>query len=117
MVRQRYILAAAEVVIKGCVILKIADLRPGQGRVNIEVEVVSVGEVRTFQKYGRSGRVATAVVKDESGDEINLSLWNEDIDMVSPGSKLKIENGYVSEFQGEKQLTAGKYGKLVVLTD
>ena len=87
--RQRYILAAAEVVIKGCVILKIADLRPGQGRVNIEVEVVSVGEVRTFQKYGRSGRVATAVVKDESGDEINLSLWNEDIDMVSPVSGRK----------------------------
>jgi replication factor A1 len=96
--------------------LKIADLRPGQGRVNIVVEVVSVGDVRTFQKYGRSGRVATATVKDDSG-EINLSLWNEDIDRVSPGTKLKIENGYVGEFKGEMQLTTGKYGKLVVLAD
>lgn len=94
--------------------MKIADLRKGQGKVNIEVEVVSIGEIREFQKFGKSGRVATAVVKDDSG-ETNLTLWNEDIDKVSAGSKVKIENGYVSEFQGEPQLTAGKFGKLIVL--
>lgn len=94
--------------------MNIADLKAGQGKVNIEVEVVSVGEARTFEKFGRQGRVATALVKDDSG-EINLTLWNEDIDKVSQGSKIKIENGYVNEFKGEKQLTAGKFGKLVVL--
>jgi replication factor A1 len=99
---------------KGSDILKIADLRKGQGKVNVEVEVVSVGEIREFQKFGRQGKVATAVVKDDSG-EINLTLWNEDIDKVSAGSKIKIENGYISEFQGEPQLTAGKFGKLIVL--
>ena len=94
--------------------MKIADLRKGQGKVNVEVEVVSVGEIREFQKFGKSGKVATAVVKDDSG-EMNLTLWNEDIGKVSAGSKVKIENGYVSEFQGEPQLTAGKFGKLTVL--
>ncbi len=94
--------------------LKIADLRKGQGKINIEVEVISVGEIREFQKFDRQGKVATAVVKDDSG-EINLTLWNEDIDKVSAGSKIKIENGYVNEFQGEPQLTAGKFGKLIVL--
>ena len=29
--------------------------------------------------------------------------------------KVKITNGYVSEFQGELQLTTGKFGKLEVL--
>lgn len=99
---------------KGSDILKIADLRKGQGKVNLEVEVVSVGDVREFQKFGRQGKAATAVVKDDSG-EMNLTLWNEDIDKVNAGSKVKIENGYVSEFQGEPQLTAGKFGKLIVL--
>lgn len=94
--------------------MKIAELKAGQGKVDLEVEVVSVGETRTFEKFGRQGRVATAVVKDDSGT-INLTLWNDDIDKVSQGSKIKIENGYVNEFKGEKQLTAGKFGKLIVL--
>lgn len=94
--------------------MQIHDLKVGQKSVNIEVEVSSIGEVREFQKYGRQGRVATAIVKDDSG-EINLTLWNEDIDKVKEGSKIKVENGYVNEFQGEPQLTAGKFGKLIVL--
>ncbi len=31
------------------------------------------------------------------------------------GDKVHITNGYVSEFQGEKQLTTGKFGKLEVV--
>lgn len=94
--------------------MNIADLKVGQSKVDIEAEVVSVGDVRIFEKFGRSGRVATARVKDDSG-EMNLTLWNEDIDKVGVGSKVRIENGYVSEFQGEAQLTAGKFGKLIVV--
>lgn len=94
--------------------MNIEELKPGQGNVNIEVEVIDVSEVREFNKYGREGRVATAKVKDDSG-EIDLSLWNESIDEVSVGDKVKIENGYVSEFQGNKQLTAGKFGTLTVV--
>lgn len=94
--------------------MQINELKVGQKAVNIEVEVSSVGEVREFHKFGRQGRVATAVVKDPSG-EMNLTLWNQDIDSVKEGTKIKIENGYVNEFQGEPQLTAGKYGKLTVL--
>jgi replication factor A1 len=99
---------------KGGEIVQINELKAGQKSVDIEVEVSSVGEVREFQKYGRQGRVATAVVKDDSG-EINLTLWNEDIDNVKEGARIKVENGYVNEFQGEAQLTAGKFGKLIVL--
>lgn len=98
----------------GSDLLKIADLKLRQRNVNIEVEVVDIGEIREFEKFGRKGRVATAVVKDDTG-EIKIPLWNEDIDKVSVGDKVKIENGYVSEFQGEKQLTAGRFGTLTVL--
>ncbi len=84
------------------------------GNVDIEVEVISVGEPREFEKYGRTGRVATAKVKDDTG-EVDLSLWNEQVDEVSPGDRIRISNGYVSEWQGNLQLTAGRFGTLTVI--
>ena len=95
--------------------MNISDLQVGQGKVNIEVEIIDLSEPRTFSKFGREGRVSTARVKDEAGEEIDLTLWNETIDEVSVGDKIKIENGYVSEFQGNMQLTAGKFGTLSVV--
>ena len=94
--------------------MKISELKPRQGKIEIEVEVVSIDPPREFNKFGNVGRVANALVKDDSG-EMKLTLWNDEIDKVKPGIKVKITNGYVSEFQGEKQLTAGRFGKLEVL--
>ena len=94
--------------------MKISELKPRQGKIEIEVEVVSIDPPREFNKLGNVGRVANALVKDDSG-EMKLTLWNDEIDKVKPGIKVKITNGYVSEFQGEKQLTAGRFGKLEVL--
>jgi len=94
--------------------MKIKDLKPRQGKVDIEVEIVDIGEVREFQKFGKAGRVATASAKDETG-KINLTLWNDEIDSVKIGDKVKITNGYVNEFQGEMQLTSGRFGKLEVI--
>ncbi|MBM3200449.1 DNA-binding protein [Candidatus Woesearchaeota archaeon] len=93
--------------------MKIKDLQAKQGKVDIEVIVKAVGDVREFQKFGSAGRVANATVGDDSG-KIKLTLWNEDIDKIRVGDKIKITNGFVSEFQGEKQLSAGRFGKIEV---
>jgi len=92
----------------------IKELKPRMATVEIEVEVVSVSEPREFNKYGKAGKVATAKVKDKTG-EVDLSLWNEQCDQVKPGDKVKISNGYVSEWQDKLQLTAGKFGTLTVV--
>jgi len=92
---------------------KIAELQPGQGSINIEVTVKSMEEPRTFNKYGKDLKVANAVVTDGES-EIKLTLWNDDVDKVKVGAVINITNGYVSEFQGEKQLTTGKFGKLEI---
>ena len=94
--------------------MAIKDLKIRQGSVELIVDIVDVGEPREFDKFGKTGRVATAVAKDDTGD-IKLTLWNDDIDKVKPGDKVKISNGYVSEWQGEPQLTTGKFGKLEVI--
>jgi replication factor A1 len=91
--------------------MAIKDLKARQGNVDLVFEVVDKGEVREFEKFGRKGKVCTAKVKDNSG-EIALTLWNEQVDMVNIGDKFHIINGYVNEFQGERQLTTGKFGKL-----
>jgi len=96
--------------------MAVKDLKIREGNVDIVVDIVDIGEAREFEKFGRSGRVATAVVKDETGD-VKLTLWNEQIDQVKAGDKIHITNGYVSEWQGEPQLTTGKMGKLEVVGD
>jgi len=96
--------------------MAIKDLKIRQGNVDIIVDIVDVGETREFEKFGRTGKVATAIAKDETGD-IKLTLWNDQIDTINPGDKVHITNGYVSEWQGEPQLTTGKMGKLEVVKE
>jgi len=94
--------------------MQVKDLKPRLGNVNIELEVIEVGETREFQKFGNTGKVANATAKDDTG-QIKVSLWNEDVGKIKAGDKIRITNGWVSEFQGEMQLSAGRLGKLEVI--
>lgn len=94
--------------------MDIKDLQPRQGNVEVTANVIEVSESREFQKFGKTGKVANAVIEDSSG-KVKLTLWNEQIEMVKPGYKVKITNGYVNEYQGDMQLTTGKFGKLEIL--
>ena len=94
--------------------MQVKDLKPKQGNVDIIIDVIDVESPREFQKFGKPGKVANAVAKDETGD-IKLTLWNEDIDKVKAGDKIHLTNGYVNEWQGEMQLTTGRLGKLEIV--
>jgi len=94
--------------------LKVSELKPKTAIPEIELEIISKGEVREFANERGSGKVASAAGKDDTG-EIKVSLWNEQIDQVEEGKKIKIENGWCSEYNGEKQVSTGKFGKLTVL--
>ena len=91
--------------------MKISELTVRQGNVDVEGTVKEIGEIKNFNKFGRELRVADAMLEDDSGT-VKLSLWNDDVEKFKAGDKVKITNGYVNEFQGEKQLTAGKFGKM-----
>ena len=92
--------------------MKIADLKVGQ-KADLEAKVMEVGESRTFVRFGRPIRVATATLEDDTG-KVKMSLWNEDIDKVKEGDNITLTNGFCKEFQGEKQVTTGKLGKIEV---
>lgn len=91
--------------------MSIKELSPRMGNVELVAEIADIGEVREFNKFGKQGRVATARLKDETG-EIELSLWNEQIDQFGKGDTIKVVNGYVKEYQGEMQLTTGMRGSI-----
>ena len=91
--------------------MKISELMVRQGNVEVEGTIKEVAEPRIFNKFGRELKVADAILEDDSGT-IKLTLWNDDAERFKAGDKVKISNGYVNEFQGEKQLTSGKYGKM-----
>lgn len=95
--------------------MQIKELQPRTGNVNVNVTVIELSEPREFEKFGKAGKVCNAKVKDDSG-EVTLTLWNEDVDKVKVGDTLKIENGWVSEWQGELQLSTGRFGKLEVVS-
>ena len=94
--------------------MEIKDLHAKQGNVEVTADVVDKAPIRTFDKFGKQGRVCNAKIKDNTGT-VTLTLWNEDCDTVNLGDKIKISNGYVSEWQGELQLGAGKFGKIEVV--
>lgn len=95
--------------------MQIKDLQPRQGNVDITVEVTEKEPVREFEKFGRPGKVCNAMIKDASGS-MKLTLWNEQTEQVNAGDTIEIKNGYVSEWQGEKQLSTGKFGSLNVVS-
>ena len=94
----------------------IDQLNKPQNRLEpVEGVIDTISEPRTVNlRTGGQAQVADAVLKDDTG-QIKLTLWDAQIKMVKPGSKVKIEIGYVTTFKGENSLNVGKYGKLNVL--
>ncbi len=95
--------------------MQISDLKPRMGNVDVTADVIEVEAPREFAKFGRQGRVANAVLEDSTG-KVKLTLWNEQVEQVKKGDKVHISNGYVNEWQGEMQLTTGKFGKMEIVT-
>ena len=90
---------------------KISEISIGQGNIDVEGNIKEIAEPRVFNKFGRELRVADAILEDDSGT-IKLNLWNEDVERFKAGDRVKVSNGYAKEFQGEKQLTSGKFGSI-----
>ena len=96
--------------------LKINELRDGMRKVDIEANVIEKSDAREVRSRwtNETYRVADATIEDETGT-ITLTLWNEQVEQVNVGDRVKIENGYIKSFRDVLQLNSGKYGTLTVL--
>lgn len=81
-------------------------------KVNLKAKVLEIAKpTLVFTRFGNYANVTNALIADETGT-IKLCLWNEQIDAVSIGDTVQIENASTSTFRGEKQLRIGKKGLL-----
>jgi replication factor A1 len=92
--------------------IHIIDLRTGMKKVSVKARVLEIARpILVFTRFGNYATVANALIADETGT-IKLCLWNEQINSISVGNTIQIENANVSTFRGEKQLRIGKKGML-----
>jgi replication factor A1 len=96
--------------------MKVRDLRAEAKVDALELVIQEKGSVRDFtSRTGSSGKVCDAKAVDDEGQEVSVSLWNDEIQRVQPKDRIRITNGWAREWRGNLQVTAGRYGKLEVL--
>lgn len=96
--------------------MRAKDLRPESKVDVIELTIREKGAARDFTtRSGSSGKVCDAKAVDDDGQEVSVSLWNDEIDRVGADDRVRITNGWVREWRGNLQVSAGRFGKLEVL--
>jgi len=95
--------------------LQIKDLNAETKRVNLKAAVIEKSVIRmVYSRFGDALLVSTAIISDDTGSA-KLTLWNNQIDAVSVGDAVQIENGEVKTFRGELRVSLGRRGKLHVI--
>ena len=69
-------------------ITNIADIQPDT-KVNIIARIVRIPTVRSYEKNGKEGKVASLELQDSSG-QISYTLWNKNVELIDD---LKLEDG------------------------
>lgn len=95
---------------------RLNDLAPGMKAVEVDAQILEIAEPRHVRSRttGEPLRVAAAIIGDATGT-MTLTLWNDQIRQVHVNDRIRINNGYVTAFQGQKQLNVGPYYPLVIL--
>ena len=69
-------------------ITKIADIQP-ETKVNIIARIVRIPTIRSYEKNGKQGKVASLELLDDTG-KITYTLWNNNVDLIE---SLGLEDG------------------------
>ncbi|AMD18405.1 replication protein A [Methanobrevibacter sp. YE315] len=69
-------------------ITDIADIKPDT-KVNVIARIVRIPTIRSYEKNGKEGKVASIELQDASG-KISYTLWNKNVELID---SLKLEDG------------------------
>ena len=90
-------------------VIKIYQIVPGMKKINLIGKVISLFPIREYNKNGRSGRIASFILADDTSN-IRVILWDENhIELVAKGqigenSVIEINNATIRN--GELHLTS-----------
>lgn len=92
--------------------MKVNELK-AKGQVDeITLKIVEKEEPKDVR--GGTLKMCNCVGEDDTG-KITVTLWQEDVEKVNVGDKIKITKGWVQDYQGKLQLSAGRFGTLEVV--
>ncbi len=96
---------------------RISELKPNMPDVDVLSRVVSVGQIRRFERAsGEAGQVADLIINDGSGS-VRLVVWDEHAEVIkkiSPGDLILIEGAYTREGATGLSLNLGRWGTIKV---
>lgn len=92
----------------------VADLHPSQPVGRVEVLILRRYPRRVIRGEKWTGSLAAACGRDESG-LVGVVLWGDQVEQVSTGDVVRIEDGWCRISNGEKVVSTGRNGRLTVL--
>jgi len=93
--------------------MKVSELKPNSNVDEIILKIIEKREVRKVMKrFGGSARVCDLIGEDKDGDKIQVTLWNEEIEMVEENETIKIIDGWVKEWNNQLQISTGRKGRI-----
>lgn len=95
--------------------MDLKDLKAGMRGITVQGKVVEMTEPRevVVRKTGKKIKLAVATLQDQT-DKAKLVLWGDQIEEVSEGNKVIVDNGYTKTFRGNLQIHVGRRGNLKV---
>ena len=94
--------------------LKIKEIYSGMKNISFVAKVIQKYDVREFNRNGNPGKVCSLFIGDETG-VTRLVFWNEQVELISrvnPDDILSIENAYVRDNNGKKEIHMGREGNV-----
>ena len=93
--------------------MKISELEANQGFDELTLTIIEKNEPREVtRRFGGSAQVCDLIGEDETGDTIQVTLWNDEIDAVENNQKIKITDGWVKEWDNTLQVSTGRNGRI-----
>ncbi|HIG03474.1 MAG TPA: hypothetical protein EYQ53_03720 [Candidatus Poseidoniales archaeon] len=80
----------------------------------LELFVVRRYPRRQIVSESYTGPIAAAAGRDETGI-VGLVLWGEDVDKISPGDVIRVQNGWCRSRNGQLVVSSGRYGRLLLI--
>jgi replication factor A1 len=103
-------------LIKANGLLKVKDVLAGMRSVETAGRVLRKFDINSFSKDGKSGRVGSFILADETG-QIRVTCWHEMCDLMKSFNEndiLKVVGGYVRENRGQREIHLNDRSKLIL---
>ena len=94
--------------------MKVKELKD-RGTVD-EITLKITAKEEPKEVRGGSLKVCSLTGEDDTG-KVVVTLWNQDIDKVNVGDKIKITKGWAQDYNGNMQVSSGRFGQLEIVKE